>query len=184
MDQQVLIILVVVAVVVLVGGYAYATQQRRRQLRERFGPEDERAVKVAPNVAEAEASLKRRVDRVSRFKLHPLTPDQAEGFAKEWRRVQSQFVDDPNQAVGAADSLVAQVMAARGYPPEEFDKRADDLSVDHPRVVQNYRIARTLMQRRDRGEAGTEELRVAVINYRALFDELLTVEEPHRRRAS
>jgi hypothetical protein len=183
-DQQVLIILIVVAAVVLLGAYAYATTQRRRQLRERFGPEYERAVSASRNVAEAEASLKQRLDRVSRFKLHPLTADQVDAFAREWRRVQTLFVDDPHRAVTEADNLVSQVMAARGYPLEEFEKRTDDLSVDHPRVVQNYRIARSLMDRLRNGEVGTEELRVAVINYRALMDDLLRVDEPQRRRAS
>jgi hypothetical protein len=183
-DQQVLIALIVVAVVVLVGAYAYATQQKRRRLRDRFGPEYERTVEVSRNVAEAETALKERLDRVSRFKLHPLSAEQAEAFAAEWRRVQTRFVDDPHAAVGEADHLVSQVMAARGYPPGEFEKRADDLSVDHPRVVENYRIAQKLMDRLRRGEAGTEELRVAIINYRALFDDLLQVDEPHRRRAS
>jgi hypothetical protein len=182
-DQQVLIILVVVAAAVLLGAYAYAITQRRRQLRERFGPEYERAVSSSKNVAEAEAALRQRVDRVSRFKLRPLATEQVDAFANEWRRVQTLFVDDPHRAVTEADSLVSQVMAARGYPLEEFEKRADDLSVDHPRVVQNYRIARSLMDRLRNGEVGTEELRVAVINYRALMDDLLTVDES-RRRAS
>jgi hypothetical protein len=183
-DQQVLIILAIVAAAVLLGAYAYAIQQRRRRLRERFGPEYERAVSASSNVAEAEASLKQRLERVSRLKLHPLSADQVDTFAKEWRRVQTLFVDDPHRAVTDADNLVSHVMAARGYPLEEFDKRADDLSVDHPRVVQNYRIARSLMERLRSGEAGTEDLRVAVINYRALMDDLLRVDEPQRRRAS
>jgi hypothetical protein len=183
-DQQVLIILVVVAVAVLGAAYAYAVTERRRRLRERFGPEYERAVSTSKNVAEAEASLKKRVDRVSQFKLRPLGADQVDSFAKEWRRIQALFVDDPHRAVTEADNLVSQVMAARGYPIDEFDKRADDLSVDHPRVVQNYRIARSLMDRLRNGEAGTEELRVAVINYRALMDDLLRVDEPQHRRAS
>jgi hypothetical protein len=183
-DEQVLIVLIVAAVVVLVGAYAYATQQNRRRLRDRFGPEYQRTVEVSRNVADAETALKERLDRVSQFKLHPLPAEQAEAFAAEWRRVQTRFVDDPHRAVGEADQLVSHVMAARGYPPTEFDKRADDLSVDHPRVVENYRTAEQLMDRVRRGEAGTEELRVAIINYRALFDDLLQADEPHRRRAS
>jgi hypothetical protein len=90
------------------------------------------------------------------------------------------FVDDPDGAVAAADRLVSQVMAARGYPIEDFDTRAADLSVDHPTVVENYRIARALALRRERKEAGTEELRQAVVNYRALFNELLDLHEIRR----
>jgi len=94
------------------------------------------------------------------------------------------FVDDPDGAVAAADRLVTEVMSARGYPIEDFDTRAADLSVEHPRVVENYRIARALAVRRHRGEAGTEELRQAVVNYRALFDDLLKTDEGAFRRAS
>ncbi len=94
-------------------------------------------------------------------------------------------MDDPNGAVAAADRLVAQVMAARGYPLDDFETRAADLSVDHPRVVENYRIARAVAIRRDRGEAGTEELRQAVVNYRTLFEDLLEVDgRDLKRRAS
>ena len=94
------------------------------------------------------------------------------------------FVDDPNGAVVAADRLVTEVMTARGYPIEDFEKRAADLSVQHPRVVENYRTARGLAMRRERGEAATEELRQAVVNYRALFDDLLATEQGAFRRAS
>ena len=95
----------------------------------------------------------------------------------------ARFVENPDAAVGEADQLVTQVMAARGYPIEDFDRRADDLSVDHPVVVQNYRTARALALKRQRGEAGTEEMRQAVVNYRALFNELLEVDTrgAHRR---
>jgi hypothetical protein len=184
-DSQTMMIVVVVAVAVLVaiGAYAYMTQQRRK-LRDRFGPEYERTLEHARSTSEADAILKKRAARVDRFKLHPLTREQADAFAAEWRTIQSRFVDDPDAAVGQADTLIAQVLTARGYPPADFDKRADDVSVDHPHVVSNYRTARTLMERRARGEAGTEELRVAVINYRSLFDDLLEVREPQERRAS
>src|SRR5678809_570265 len=107
---------------------------------------------------------------VNEFKIHPLSQQQADTFAREWHRIQGMFVDDPDGAVAAADRLVTEVMEARGYPIEDFDTRAADLSVEHPRVVENYRVARALAVRRGRGEAGTEELRQAVVNYRALFD--------------
>jgi hypothetical protein len=186
-DSQTLTILVVVAVAVLVGvaAWSYMTRQRRQQLRERFGPEYDRTVESVGKPAEADAILQKRADRVDRFKLRPLTRDQADAFSREWRRVQTRFVDDPDAAVAEADTLVTQVMAARGYPIEDFEKRAEDISVDHPHVVSNYRTARMLVIRRERGEAGTEELRQAVVNYRALFDDLLEVaEDKPRRRAS
>lgn len=186
MDSQTLTILMVAAAVILVGiaAWAYMSRQRTHQLRERFGPEYDRTVRAARTAAEAEAELSKRAHRVERFKLHPLSREQADSFADHWRRIQARFVDDPDGAVGDADNLVTQVMTARGYPLEDFDKRAADVSVDHPHVVENYRIARTLVVRRQRGEAGTEELRQAVVNYRALFDDLLEVDDRHRRRAS
>jgi hypothetical protein len=183
-DSETLMFVGAVVVVLLLGlaVWAYTSRRRRMNLRERFGPEYERTVQ-AVGAARAEAVLRERTDRVSRFKLHKLTQDQADAFAREWRRIQALFVDDPDGAVGQADQLVTQVMTARGYPIEDFDRRADDLSVDHPVVVQNYRTARALALRRQRNEAGTEEMRQAVVNYRALFDELLEVDTrgTHRR---
>jgi hypothetical protein len=175
-----------VVVVFLLGlaAWAYTTRRRRVSLRERFGPEYERTVE-AVGQERADALLRSRAERVSRFNLRKLTRDQADAFVREWRRIQSRFVDDPDGAVGEADQLVTQVMTARGYPLGAFDQRADDLSVDHPVVVQNYRTARALALRRQRGEAGTEEMRQAVVNYRALFDELLDVDmRVAQRRAS
>ena len=184
MDSETLMLVGTVVVVLLVGlaVWAYTSRRRRVSLRERFGPEYERTVQ-AVGATRAEAVLRERADRVSRFNLRKLTQDQADAFTREWRRIQARFVDDPQGAVGEADQLVTQVMTARGYPLEDFDRRADDLSVDHPVVVQNYRTARALALRRQRNEAGTEEMRQAVVNYRALFDELLEVDAHgvHRR---
>jgi hypothetical protein len=173
-----------VLVVVGVAAWMYSQRQSRARLRERFGPEYERTVQSVGDPARAEAILKERADRVAKFKLHSLTTEQADAFSREWRRVQARFVDDPNGAVSEADHLVTQVMTARGYPLEDFDRRAEDLSVDHPVVVDNYRKARLLATRHQRGEAGTEELRQAVVNYRALFDELLGTNTHTQRRAS
>lgn len=184
MDSQTLMIIGVGVVVLLLAlaAWAYSSRRQRVSLRERFGPEYERTVE-AVGADRADAELRERAERVSRFNLHKLTNEQVSAFAREWRRIQSRFVDDPDGAVGEADRLVTQVMTARGYPLEDFDRRAADLSVDHPVVVQNYRTARALAQRHHRGEAGTEEMRQAVVNYRALVDELLEVDthDAHRR---
>jgi len=179
------LMLVGMGVVVLLLGlaaWAYTSRRRRANLRERFGPEYERTVE-AVGPARADSVLRERAERVNRFNLRKLTQDQADAFAREWRRIQARFVDNPEGAVGEADQLVTQVMTARGYPLEDFDRRVDDLSVDHPVVVQNYRTARALALRRQRGEAGTEEMRQAVVNYRELFNELLEVDTrgAHRR---
>ena len=186
MDSQVLPVLVIAAVVILggVAAWAYLGRRRTARLQQRFGPEYDRAVSTAGSAADAEARLLDRANRVERFKLRPLTAEQAEAFAGQWRHLQARFVDDPDHAVGDADVLVTEVMTARGYPPEDFDRRAEDVSVDHPNVVANYRVARTLLERRRRGEAGTEELRQAVVNYRSLFDELLAAHAGGHRRAS
>ncbi len=186
MDSETLMLVAagVVVVVLLLAIWVITSRRRRVNLRERFGPEYERTVE-AVGPARAESILRERADRVSRFKLHKLSHEQADAFARDWRRIQSVFVDDPDAAVGEADALVTQVMTARGYPLEDFDRRAADLSVDHPVVVQNYRTARALAIRRQRGEAGTEEMRQAVVNYRALVDELLEVDtRGATRRAS
>jgi hypothetical protein len=183
-DSETLMLVGVVVVVLLLGlaAWAYMSRRRRVNLRERFGPEYERTVE-AVGPARADSVLQERAERVSRFNLRKLTQDQADAFVREWRRIQARFVDDPTGAVGEADQFVTQVMTARGYPLEDFDLRAADLSVDHPVVVQNYRTARALALRRQRGEAGTEEMRQAVVNYRALVEELLEVEPrgTHRR---
>lgn len=186
MDSETLMLVLMAAagLALGLGVWAAVTLQRRRRLRERFGPEYARTVDAVGQPNRAEALLQERVARVSRFKLRPLSSEQAAAFAREWRRVQSRFVDDPDAAVAEADALVGDIMTARGYPPEDFERRADDVSVDHPHVVENYRIARELMLRRERGEAGTEELRQAVVNYRVLFDDLLEVGTSTRRRAS
>jgi hypothetical protein len=175
---------VVVALAIGAVAWMYAQRQRRERLRTHFGPEYDRALRETGSPQKAEAILADRARRVKELKIHPLSREQAETFAREWHRVQAMFVDDPNGAVVAADRLVTEVMTARGYPIEDFDTRAADLSVQHPRVVENYRIARALALRRERGEAATEELRQAVVNYRALFDDLLATDKGAFRRAS
>jgi len=179
-----LVIAAVVVLAIAAVAWMYAQGQRRERLRTHFGPEYERAVRETGSPGKAEAVLTDRAKRVRELKIHPLSRHQAENFDREWKRVQVMFVDDPDGAVAAADRLVSEVMSARGYPIEDFDIRAADLSVEHPRVVENYRIARTLAVRRNRGEAGTEELRQAVVNYRALFDDLLETDDGAFRRAS
>ena len=186
MDSQTmwLVIAAVVVLMIAAGAWMYAQRQRRVRLRTHFGPEYERTVRETGSPAKAEALLAERAKRVRDLKIRRLSREQAENFDREWRRIQGMFVDDPDGAVAAADRLVGEVMSARGYPIEDFDTRAADLSVEHPRVVENYRIARALAVRRNRGEAGTEELRQAVVNYRALFDDLLKTDEGAFRRAS
>ena len=173
MDTNTLLI-VAVAVLLLVVIVALALRSRRStKLKDRFGPEYERAVEDAGGRRAAESELKDRAKRVAAFAIEPLRPGERERYIGAWRGVQSQFVDDPKRAVTSADSLLADVMAARGYPVGDFDQRAADLSVDHPVVVQNYRAAHGIALRHARGEASTEDLRQAMIHYRELFDDLV-----------
>jgi hypothetical protein len=167
----ILILLVVVAVV----GAVWWVGSRRRSIRlqDRFGPEYERAVSRADTPAEAEAELEAREVRLGRLDIRPLEPDERERFLLEWKEVQARFVDDPTGAVGAADRLVSEVMLARGYPMDDFERRAADVSVDHPNVVENYRAAHAVFLTTKERKAQTEELRKAFVHYRALFAELL-----------
>ncbi|MBH0112160.1 hypothetical protein I5E68_04225 [Novosphingobium sp. YJ-S2-02] len=168
--------LLVVAVLVGIG----ITMMRRRHsasLKDRFGSEYDRAVHSTGNTVKAETMLHEREKRVAQFDIRPLTTEARGRFVERWRAVQSRFVDSPADAVSHADVLLGEVMEARGYPVVDFEQRSADLSVDHGHVVENYRTAHTIAERHARGEAGTEDLRQAMIHYRALFDDL--VNEPH-----
>src|SRR5436190_3082290 len=130
---------------------------------------------------EAEADLAEREKRHQEFELKPLEPQARERYIERWRQTQEQFVDDPDRAVGQADGLIQEVMRERSYPVEDFDQRADDLSVDHPDVISNYRAAHATAIANERGKATTEDLRNAVIHYRALFSEVLEAEPAEAR---
>lgn len=162
-----------VAVLVVVAWWFLRRRRRSDELRSKFGPEYDRTVRHVGDVGRAEATLTARAQRVERLPIHPLTPEDHKTFREGWQRLQEQFVDDPNSAITAADRLVGEVMHARGYPVGDFEQRVEDVSVDHPTVVSNYRAARVIAQAHERGQASTEELRQAMIHYRALFQDLL-----------
>ena len=158
-----------VAVVVLFG----LKSHRSQHLRERFGPEYEREVRETGSARQAEKHLEAREARVKKFDIRPLSSEQKSLFIESWTRVQAKFVDGPEAAVTEADHLLAEVMSARGYPVADFETAAADLSVDHPQVVKNYRAGHAIAIRHASGQAGTEDLRQALIHYRALFEELV-----------
>ena len=171
-------LLAVVAIAIVV--WASVRARRSKQLREGFGPEYERVVDEAGDKREAERELQARQERHDEFDIHPLAAGAQARYSSEWRTVQERFVDEPDTAVRDADRLVQQVMAERGYPVEEdFERRADDLSVDYPELVENFRKGNRLWSDYEAGNAGTEDLRQAMVHYRALFEELLE-EEPAR----
>jgi hypothetical protein len=179
--------MVIVAVVVVIAALAiawiYAQRQRRERLRERFGPEYDRTVQSVGTAGRAEAVLAEREKRVSSYHIHKLNDADRRRYSEAWRRVQAKFVDDPAGAVTEADALVTEVMTARGYPMSDFDRRAEDLTVEHSNVVHHYRAAREIAGRHGRGAASTEDLRQALVHYRELFADLLGVDDPVRRSA-
>ncbi|SDI32213.1 hypothetical protein [Variovorax sp. OV700] len=177
----VLAVIVILAVVAL-AVYLYQRKRQSRQLEEHFGSEYGRVVTELGNRSKAEAELKRRQQRVEGLRIVPLAPGEAARFGKAWNSLQAEFVDNPQGAVAQADELVRELMLKRGYPMGDFERRAADISVDHPAVVSNYRAAQDIRARNLRGEADTEELRKAVVHYRALFDDLLEVREVERGR--
>jgi hypothetical protein len=178
MDTWVWIVIAVVAAIVVLGVLWGATRTRRtRSLQDRFGREYDRTVEHAGDKREAERELRDREKRHEELDLRPLSPEQRDRYVEEWQATQGRFVDDPSGAVSKADALVQQVMRDRGYPVDDFEQRAADISVDHPDLVERYRTAHGIAQASERGEASTEDLRHSVRHYRALFVELLEVEE-------
>jgi hypothetical protein len=176
MESSAIWFIVAVAVAAVLAIALAWRQRRSAQLRQRFGPEYDRVVQQKHDIRAAEASLEARTKRVEKFHIRPLASSNAAEFAMAWKKVQAQFVDDPKAAVTQADTLIGSVMRARGYPIDNFDQRADDLSVDHPLVVKNYRAAHDIAARHARGEASTEDLRQAIVLQRSLFDELLVTD--------
>ena len=179
-DTQTWIIIaavVVVGVVALAAWFSYQKKQSHK-LHERFGPEYDRTVNELGSRTKGESELKAREKRVERLELLSLAPPEAARFTEAWRALQIRFVDNPKGVVVEAEQLVRELMEKRGYPMGDFERRAGDISVDHPNVVANYRSAQAIALRDQQGSADTEELRKAVVHYRALFDELLEVREP------
>ena len=176
MDKSVIIILVVAVVAVLAivaAVWAYMQKNRTERLRSKFGPEYERVVETDGDRRRGESVLEERQKRIEKLDISPLSVQDRRRFQEAWIRDQALFVDDPKGAVGEADRLIGEVMKTRGYPVGDFEQRAADISVDHPMVVENYRIAHDIAVRDRRGEVGTEDLRKAMVHYRALYDELL-----------
>jgi len=170
------LIALAVAVILVIVGLAWLYLRKRRSttavLRRKFGPEYDRAVNVHGSERKAEAKLEDREKRVEKFNIRELDPIEHASFSRRWESVQSRFIDSPKGAVAEADDLVSSLMKTRGYPVSDFDQRAADISVDHPRVMDNYRSAHAIAVRVGKDEATTEELRTAMIHYRSLFEEL------------
>lgn len=175
-----ILIIAAVVAVIAAGAGIWLTEQRKRseRLRTDFGPEYDRALDEYGSRGEAESRLRERQDRVAKLRLKPISATDRSRFASQWTETQARFVDGPSAAVADAQRLVDSAMNARGFPLGEFDQRAEDLSVEHPAVVSNYRAARDIAQANDRGDADTEALRQAMVHYRALFRDLVNVSDP------
>ncbi|RBI98425.1 hypothetical protein DRA43_26305 [Micromonospora provocatoris] len=171
-STQVVVIVIVVAVIAALVAVAVVAS-RRRALRERFGPEYDRAVAEQDSRSAAERELRERERRHAELELTPLSPESRARYAAAWEELQARFVDSPAETVGEADELVSRLTAERGYPTGDFSDQIAHLSVEHARTLTHYRDAHEIRQRNERGEAGTEDLRQALVHYRALFADLL-----------
>lgn len=165
----------ILIIVVVVALYLRKRRKTTAGLRARFGPEYDQAVLTHGSERKAEAKLADRETRVEGLKIRELGATERERFMVDWQAVQSRFVDHPKGAVTEADELVSSLLRARGYPVADFDQRAADISVNHPRLVEYYRSAHGVAVRLGRDEASTEDLRTAMIQYRSVFDELVEV---------
>ena len=184
LNPVMLILIVGIVLAIVLALWMYMQKRRTQELRSKFGPEYDKAIGEHRDRGHAESELQKRVKRVAKFNIHLLKAEDRLRYAEDWRREQSLFVDDPRAAVNHADTLVQDVMQRRGYPVGDFDQNAADLSVDHPRVVENYRIAHEIALRDGQGRDSTEDLRKAMVSYRALFEDLLdqTAEKPEEVR--
>jgi hypothetical protein len=176
-DTTTIVIILLALVVIALVAVILLQRRRSQHLQSRFGPEYERTVHQSGDKRKAEAELLEREKRVEKLSIRPLQPKERERFTDEWRRIQAEFVDNPEGSMSHADTLVQEVMGARGYPVRDFEQAAADISVDHPKVVQHYRTGHDIAVRHQRGEASTEDLRQAMIHYRDLFEELVHDEE-------
>lgn len=177
MDANVLVALLVIALLA-VAGWLLLRKRQSERLEQRFGPEYNRAMDELGSRSKAEAELRARQERVEQLHIVPLSPADAAHFSQAWRSLQARFVDNPHVALAEADQLVCDLMQRRGYPMGDFERSAADVSVDHPRVVEHYRAGHAIAMRDRDAQCDTEALRQALVHYRALFSELLEVQQP------
>jgi hypothetical protein len=184
LDPTLIVIAVVVILVIVTLAWLYVRKRKSTTagLKQKFGSEYDRAVLAHGSERKAESKLEDREKRVEKLQIRDLNSTEHERYSKRWAFIQSGFVDSPKGAVTEADDLVSSVMEARGYPVSDFDQRAADISVDHPRVVENYRSAHGIALRVGKEQATTEDLRTAMIHYRALFEELVQVPTITKRK--
>ena len=176
--QLVIVYAGIIGVLIGLAAWYFVRRKRTERLQERFGPEYDKTVTAHQNQQRAEAELTEREARVRQFNIISLPQDERIRYRDKWLLVQSRFVDQPAAAIADANRLVKEAMQRCGYPLTDFEQSAADISVDHPHVVENFRAATRITERSGRSAVSTEELRQALIHYRALFDDLLHSEEP------
>jgi hypothetical protein len=164
---------VIVVAAVVVAALLLSSRRKTARMKQHYGREYERLVSEAGGQKAAEKELSARERKRDELEIVPLTPAALSDFTTRWSQVQTGFVDNPTTAVGVADRLITEVMRERGYPVDDFDQRAADISVDHPQIVENYRTAHRIHLAQQDGDVSTEQQREAFVHYRALFDKLL-----------
>jgi hypothetical protein len=177
MDPNMMVVVLILVALFAVAAIMHYRRHQSHTLEKHFGPEYERAVSEFGSRDKAERELKARQERVEKLDIVPLSREDAARFSDAWRALQARFVDDPKRSLAEADRLVIELMGKRGYPMTDFERRAADISVHHPAVVDHYRAAHDIALRDARGGVDTEAMRQALIHYRALFAELLEVRE-------
>jgi hypothetical protein len=183
MNTGLLITILVIVIIVVLVAVLLGQRRRTQRLQQQFGPEYQRTVARTGDQRSAEADLAARQQRHRELNIVALEPAARDRYVEAWRATQGRFVDDPAAATREADTLVARVMRDRGYPVDDFEQRAADVSVDHPQVAENYRAAHAVYQANEQGLAGTDDLRQAFVHYRSLFSELLDVEGDGHKEA-
>jgi hypothetical protein len=183
MNTGLLIAILVIVVVVVLLAVLFGQRRRTQRLQQQFGPEYQRTVARTGDQRTAEADLTAREQRRRELDIVALDPAARDRYLEAWRTTQGRFVDEPATATREADTLVAQVMSDRGYPVDDFEQRAADVSVDHPQVAEHYRAAHALFQANEQGLASTDDLRQAFVHYRSLFSELLEAGGDGRKEA-
>jgi hypothetical protein len=171
------VIILAIVVALIIGGLlgmVLSRRQRTKHLQEKFGPEYERTINQLGDKRQAESELEARLDHVKTLNIRPLSGEETGRFTNEWRMTQAEFVDEPLVALQKADRLLREVMKAKGYPVEDFDQRAADISVDYPELVADYRGLHLIAIKSDDDEVSTEEMRQAMVHGRALFENLVS----------
>jgi hypothetical protein len=179
MDTTYMIVIAAIVVILLVGvilAPVFIRRKHSKEIQEQFGTEYDHTVEALGDKKKALTELEERQKHVQSLNIHPLSDIEHERYTADWAAVQSKFVDEPGQAIEAADRLIMEVMQIRAYPVSDFEQRAADISVSYPDLVSNYRAARAIALKNEQGQANTEELRQAMIYYRSLFDELVESE--------